>query len=95
MKEELEKYYYFPTMTKNIMFVREEKYICLDSHYIKIKKYEILTLHNFKNNDWRSPIEFKNDAGEIFRISCWDCGSFISLKKYRKIKLEKIKKASN
>ena len=40
MYKEGDKYYYFPTMTKNIMFVRGEKYICMANHVNKhMKKY--------------------------------------------------------
>ena len=38
MKKNKDKYYYFPTMTKNIMFVRGQKYICLSDNVNKYMK---------------------------------------------------------
>lgn len=81
-------------MTKNIMFVRGEKYVCVDDWCDKVKN-KILVLHDFINNDCTSPIEFKDESGKIIRFSCWDCGSIISLKMYRKLKLLKIGKCNS
>lgn len=36
-----DKYYYFPTMTKNIMFVRGEKYVCTSNYVGKMKKGQV------------------------------------------------------
>ena len=76
-----DKYYYFPTMTKNIALVRDEKYIINNKIY---------TLIDFKNNSYNSPILFQDNNKKILRMSCFDIGSIISLKKQRKNKIKKI-----
>lgn len=76
-----DKYYYFPTMTKNIMFVRGEKYII---------KGRIYTLRYFTNNSWSSPIIFIDDFDDFIQIGAWDVGLVTSLKKQRKLKLKRI-----
>lgn len=83
---EEDKYYYFPTMTKNIALVRGEKY------YIKDKLY---TLIDFTNNSWHSPITFEDENYNMLQIGAMDIGSVISLKEKRKYKLQRINKLNN
>jgi len=85
-----DKHYYFPTMTKNIMFTRGVKYIWTSKHYRKNFYGKIFTLYDFRNNDWRSSIEFLDENDQIFCISCFDCGCFSSLNKLRNYKLKKL-----
>ena len=84
-----DKYYYFPTTTKNIMFVRGEKYMCL-SYAGGMKKGETYIAHDFMNENIFENIIFRDSSGCFYNITPFDCGKFISLKKSRKIKLEQI-----
>lgn len=79
-----EQYYYFPTMTKNIMFVRGEKYVIKGKTYI---------LYDFVNNSWSSPITFIDNYKDMnmLKISACDIGIVISLKEKRKRKIQKLK----
>lgn len=91
---ETDKYYYFPTMTKNIMFVKGEKYVCM-SEYVnrKMIKGNIYICDDFKNGNYF--LTFKDDLGNSYNVSAFDCGSFLSIPRFRKYKLnilnEKIK----
>jgi hypothetical protein len=62
-----DKYYYFPTCTKNIKFVKGEKYICL-SDVGFMKKNNIYKLVDFENNDWFSPLLFIDNNGNFYRL---------------------------
>lgn len=91
--------YYFPRQTSNIMFVKGQKYVYIyPISYDLMSKGQIYTFHNFDNNEFYSGalsnIEFIDNFGKIYSISPYICGYFISLKKYRKKKLEQLKKAS-
>jgi hypothetical protein len=93
MEEIKDKYYYFPTMTKNIMFVRGQKYICLSDNVNKyMKKGESYTLYDFENNNFFEDLKFINNDKMIIRVSACDVGSFTSLKKQRQSKLTKLNK---
>lgn len=92
--EHTDKYYYFPTMTKNIMFVRGEKYICLSDNIGRMIKGKIYIVDDFVNGNVLLSIDFKDEFGKIYSISPFNCGSFVSLKKQRKDKLKKLKKLS-
>lgn len=85
-----EKHYYFPTMTKDIMFTRGVKYVWLSKHYKKQNYGKIYTLYDFINGDSRQGITFIGEDGKYFNITCFDCGSFLSLVIHRKNKLKKI-----
>ena len=92
--EHNDKYYYFPTMTKNIMFVRGEKYICLYDRIRGMIKGKTYIVDDFINGNVLISIDFKDEFGKIYSISPFECGSFKSLKKQRKDKLNKLKKLS-
>lgn len=87
IKQNEDKYYYFPTMTKKIALVRGEKYVYANIGEMKNK---ILTLFHFRNNDSSAKLIFYDNDGKLYSFSCWDIGSFISLKEYRKKKLKKL-----
>lgn len=86
-----DKYYYFPTMTKNIMFVRGEKYVCTSNYVGKMKKGQVYILDDFINGNPLASLDFKDEFDKIYKVSAFDCGSFISLKKFRLNKLTKLK----
>lgn len=91
-----ENIYYFPTMTKNVMFVKGEKYIYLGKYIIshRMHKNNIYTVENFICGSL-SHITFIDNKGTKYFIQPFDCGYFRSLKEHRKLKLEQIKKASS
>lgn len=89
--KEPDKYYYFPTMTKNIMFVRDEKYICMSNLVNKLMiKGNTYIVHDFINGNILEYILFRDELGSIYRVSAFDVGNFISVKKYRRNKLERL-----
>ena len=91
--EDKYKYYYSPTMTKNIMFVRGEKYVYLSKlKLFNMQYHHIYTVHDFVNDNVLKDILFRDEFGSFYRISSFDVGYFMSLKQYRKRKLEKIMK---
>ena len=92
MYESQEKYYYFPTMTKNIMFIRGEKYVCL-CDINKMIKNHIYTVKNFTVHSWNEPILFVDTSNNKYYIHPFECGYFKSLKQYRKDKLKKLEKS--
>ena len=93
MHREGDKYYYYPTMTKNIMFVRGEKYVCMSNNINKnMKKYNSYTLYDFTNNNIFEDLIFIDENLLRIRVSPFDCGNFLSIKQLRKRKLEKLKK---
>lgn len=86
-------YYYFPSQTKNIKFIRGEKYI-FNSKYIyetDFKYQETYICYDFINkiNDPQY-IYFIDSDDKIYKTSPWDIGSFISLKEYRLKKLKQL-----
>jgi len=84
-----DKYYYFTTCTKNIMFERGKQYVCLSNLYM-MEKGKVYTLLDFKNGDWSKPLIFKDHLNSLYRMSIWDVGHFMSVNKYRKYKLNKL-----
>jgi len=85
-------YYYYPIHTENIMFVKGEKYVCLSNLCNKkMKKGKIYTCENFTVSSFNESIYF-TDGLSSFAISPFDCGYFVSLKKQRKLKIEKLNK---
>lgn len=93
-----DKYYYYPTQTKNIMFIKGEKYVCLcNLCNERMKKGKIYTCEDFTvgsvyNSIWFIDEKSFTTDNDGFHISPFDCGSFVSLQKYRKLKLEKLNK---
>jgi len=93
---EEENIYYFPTMTTNVMFVKGEKYVYLGKYIVshRMFKNKIYTVKDFTVGSHSNYIIFIDEYGKEYYIHPFDCGYFISLKKHRKIKLDKINKAS-
>ena len=87
-----DKYYYYPTQTKNIMFIKGEKYICLSNLCNKeMKKNKVYNCVDFTVGSVYKSIWFVDEKDKEYSISPFDCGYFVSLKKQRKLKLEKLK----
>jgi hypothetical protein len=92
-------YYYFPSQTMNIKFIRGEKYVFTSKdiyHNNKLRKndfkyLEIYICYDFTNkiND-PQPIYFIDSEDKKYKASPWDIGSFISLKEYRLKKLKQL-----
>ncbi len=93
---EQDKYYYFPTMTKNIMFVRGDRYVCTSEYVGRMTKGNIYICDDFINGNPLISLEFKDDFGNRYNVSSFDCGSFLSISRYRKHKLNILnEKAEN
>ena len=91
MRKMKDKYYYFPTQTKNIMFIKGEQYICLSNICCKLmNKYDEYICESFTVGNVYKPIIFRDSLGSLYRVSPWDCGSFLSISKYRKMKLKRL-----
>jgi hypothetical protein len=95
----MDKYYYFPTTTKNILFVRGEKYVYLykkfERRFHLFEYNHVYICHDFENGNVLGHILFRDEFGSLYAISPFDGGYFISLKQYRKRKLEKLSKIND